>query len=107
VGLSCRSTAVGITCQPAGYTGELEHIRQLGLKGATVSIFPSGRDNLTPEDDTFWKAALDMKMCICVHQEFNRDDPRGGAVLRRPQQLDNRAGQLGEQAHLNYTPHGF
>ena len=74
---------------------ELEHIRKWGLKGAMLGIFPSGKGHPTPEDDTFWKAALDMQMPICVHQEFNREGPRGGALLRYPRQLDNRGGPAG------------
>ena len=79
---------------------ELEHIRTLGLKGAMLGIFPSGKGHPTPEDDTFWKAALDMQMPLCVHQEFNREGPRGGALLRYPRQLDNQAGRLGPLTDL-------
>jgi predicted TIM-barrel fold metal-dependent hydrolase len=79
---------------------ELEHIHKLGLKGAMLGIFPSGKGHPTPEDDTFWKVALDMQMPLCVHQEFNREGPRGGALLRYPRQLDNQAGRLGPLTDL-------
>jgi hypothetical protein len=36
---------------------ELEHIRALGLKGAMLGIFPSGKGHPTPEDDVFWQAS--------------------------------------------------
>jgi uncharacterized protein len=65
-----------------------------------LGIFPSGRGHPTPEDDAFWKAALDMQMPLCVHQEFNREGPRGGALLRYPRQLDNQAGRLGPLTDL-------
>ena len=65
-----------------------------------LGIFPSGKGHPTPEDDTFWKIALDMRMPLCVHQEFNRDGPRGGALLRYPRQLDNQAGRLGPLTDL-------
>lgn len=49
--------------------GELEHVNKLGLKGAMLGIFPSGKGHPTPQDDAFWQAALDMQMPLCVHQE--------------------------------------
>jgi predicted TIM-barrel fold metal-dependent hydrolase len=79
---------------------EMEHIRKGGLHGMALNSFPSGKGLPTPEDDTFWKEALDMQMPICVHQEFNRDGPRGGAVLRYPKQLDNKSGRLGPLTDL-------
>ncbi len=79
---------------------ELERIRKLGLPGIVLGSFPSGKGLPTPEDDTFWRAALDMRMPISVHQEFNRDGPRGGALLRYPRPLDNRTGRLGPLADL-------
>ncbi len=79
---------------------ELEHIRKIGLRGIALYCFPSGKGLPTPDDDTFWREALDMRMPICVHQEFNREGPRGGALLRYPKPLDNRAGRLGPLADL-------
>jgi predicted TIM-barrel fold metal-dependent hydrolase len=79
---------------------ELEHIRKIGLKGIALYCFPSGKGLPTPEDDTFWRAALEMQMPICVHQEFNREGPRGGALLRYPRPLDNRTGRLGPLTDL-------
>ena len=79
---------------------ELEHIARLGLKGIVMNAFPSGKGLPTPEDDTFWKAALDMRMPITVHQEFNREGPRGGALLRYPKPLDTKGGRLGPLTDL-------
>src|SRR5262249_15127741 len=79
---------------------ELEHIRSGGLRGIALNCFPSGKGQPTPEDDTFWQACLDMQMPISVHQEFNREGPRGGALLRYPRPLDNRTGRLGPLTDL-------
>jgi predicted TIM-barrel fold metal-dependent hydrolase len=79
---------------------EMEYIRKIGLKGIALYSFPSGKGLPTPEDDTFWKVALDMQMPICVHQELNRDGPRGGALLRYPRPLDNPTGRLGPLTDL-------
>lgn len=79
---------------------ELAHVRTIGLRGIALYSFPSGKGLPTPEDDVFWKAALDMQMPICVHQEFNREGPRGGALLRYPRPLDNRTGRLGPLTDL-------
>jgi predicted TIM-barrel fold metal-dependent hydrolase len=79
---------------------ELEHIRKIGLRGLALYCFPSGRGLPTPEDDAFWRAALDMQMPISVHQEFNREGPRGGPLLRYPRPLDNKAGRLGPLVDL-------
>ena len=46
---------------------EMEHIARIGLKGVHFTAFPSGRGYPTPEDDRFWKAALDMKMPLTTH----------------------------------------
>ena len=79
---------------------ELRHLRNIGIRGIALSCFPSGKGLPTPEDDTFWKEALDMQMPICVHQEFNREGPRGGPLLRYPKPLDNKSGRLGPLTDL-------
>jgi predicted TIM-barrel fold metal-dependent hydrolase len=79
---------------------EMEHIRKIGLPGIVLAAFPSGKGLPTPDDDTFWKAAQGMQMPITVHQEFNREGPRSGALLRYPKPLDNRTGRLGPLTDL-------
>jgi predicted TIM-barrel fold metal-dependent hydrolase len=79
---------------------EMEHIHKSGLKGIALYSFPSGKGLPTPEDDTFWRVALDMHMPICIHQELNREGPRGGPLLRYPKPLDNRTGRLGPLTDL-------
>jgi len=39
-------------------------------------VFPSGKSYPTPEDDTFWAAAIDMRMPLTVHVGFDRLGPR-------------------------------
>jgi predicted TIM-barrel fold metal-dependent hydrolase len=55
---------------------ELDHCAQLGLKGVTLGVFPSGKAFPTAEDDRFWSAAIDMKMPLTVHVGFDRLGPR-------------------------------
>lgn len=63
---------------------EMEHCAKMGLKGAHLGVFPSGRGYPSPEDDRFWAAALDMSMPIAAHEEFNRDAERRGPLLNYP-----------------------
>jgi predicted TIM-barrel fold metal-dependent hydrolase len=55
---------------------ELEHCATLGLKGVNLGVFPSGKSYPTAEDDTFWAAAVDMKMPLTVHVGYDRLGPR-------------------------------
>lgn len=68
---------------------ELEYIRKRSLPGVMLSCFPSGKGQPNPEDDTFWRAALDMQMPISIHQAFNREGKRGGPLLRYPRYPKN------------------
>ncbi len=85
---------------------EMQHIAKLGLKGVTLGIFPSGKGYPTPEDDVFWKAALDMKMPITVHIEFNRTGPRGGPLMKYAKELPGRE-RLGDNADLVFQVNRF
>jgi predicted TIM-barrel fold metal-dependent hydrolase len=55
---------------------ELHHCAKLGLKGAVLGVFPSGKSYPTPVDDRFWTTAIDMKMPLTVHVGFDRLGPR-------------------------------
>src|SRR5215813_8102379 len=55
---------------------ELSHCAELGLKGVTLGVFPSGKGYPTPEDERFWATAIDMKMPLTVHVSFDRQGPR-------------------------------
>jgi predicted TIM-barrel fold metal-dependent hydrolase len=46
---------------------EMEYCLKIGLKGINLHRFPSGKSYVTPEDDKFWGAALEMKVPICSH----------------------------------------
>jgi predicted TIM-barrel fold metal-dependent hydrolase len=46
---------------------ELEHCAKLGLKGVKLDRFPSGKPYPTPEDDQFWKAAVELRMPLTNH----------------------------------------
>ncbi len=46
---------------------EMEHIARIGLKGVQFIAYPSGKGYPTPEDDRFWKAAIEMKMPLTSH----------------------------------------
>jgi len=52
---------------------ELEHCAKIGLKGVTITAFPSGHGYPTPEDDRFWAASIDLQMALARH---------GGGQLR-------------------------
>jgi predicted TIM-barrel fold metal-dependent hydrolase len=55
---------------------ELQHCADLGFRGVMLSSFPNGKAYPLPEDDTFWEAALEMKMRLTVHVAFDRYGPR-------------------------------
>ena len=46
---------------------EMEHIARLGLKGVQFIAYPSGKGFPTPEDDRFWKLAIEMDMPLTSH----------------------------------------
>src|SRR5262249_45925220 len=56
---------------------ELEHCAQLGFKGVKLERYPSGKSYPTSEDDTFWKAALELKMPLTNHSDGNMGSGRG------------------------------
>jgi predicted TIM-barrel fold metal-dependent hydrolase len=46
---------------------EMEYCFRVGLKGVNLHRFPSGKSYVTPEDEKFWEAALEMNVPICSH----------------------------------------
>ncbi len=46
---------------------EMEHCAKIGLKGVKLDRFPSGKSYPTPEDDVFWKAAIELRMPLTNH----------------------------------------
>jgi predicted TIM-barrel fold metal-dependent hydrolase len=54
----------------------------------------------SPEDDRFWKHALDMKMPITIHVDFDRSGPRGGPLLNYPNETKALRGSVGPLGDL-------
>jgi uncharacterized protein len=77
---------------------EMQHCKELGLKGVLLGGLPNGKGYPTPEDDRFWAAALDLDMSVTAHVQLYRtgaraaqptfkypkEDPVIMARLRRP-----------------------
>jgi len=68
---------------------ELERCASLGFKGVVLGVFPSAKSHPTPEDDRFWEAAVESKMPVAVHVEFDRNGPRAGPLFRYPRTPDS------------------
>ena len=83
-----RDRLIGIGVLP--WTGasdaiaEMEHCASMGLKAVVLGRLPSGKGYPTPDDDEFWRAALDMDVPVTVHVEFNRDGTGGGPLFKYP-----------------------
>ncbi len=89
---------------------ELEHCAKLGFKGVMLSAFPNGMAYPLPEDDTFWKAAMEMNMPLTVHVTFERSGDRADQPLFRypdenPEILSKvKTGLVDEMARLGLRP---
>jgi predicted TIM-barrel fold metal-dependent hydrolase len=53
---------------------ELEYCARLGLKGAMLNAFPSGKSYPSAEDDRFYAAAIDLNMPLTVHVSMQLPD---------------------------------
>ncbi len=69
-----RDRLIGMAVLPnigaAEDIAEMERCKRMGLRGAWLSTFPSGKGFPTAEDDRFWAAALDLDMPLVVHTSF-------------------------------------
>jgi predicted TIM-barrel fold metal-dependent hydrolase len=65
---------------------ELEHCAKLGLKGIKLDKFPSGRGYPTPEDDSFWAAAIDLRMPLTNHSNGSMGAGRGEPAFKYDQE---------------------
>ena len=69
-----RDRLIGMAVLPdsgaAEDIAEMERCKRMGLKGAWLATFPSGKSVPTAEDDRFWAAALDLDMPLVVHTSF-------------------------------------
>lgn len=63
---------------------ELERCHQMGLGAILLGTFPNGSGVPKKEDDEFWSAAMDTQMAVTIHQELDRNGPRGGSLLEYP-----------------------
>ena len=63
---------------------ELEYCAKSGIKGIMLSSFPSGKGYPTPEDDRFWQLALDTKVAVTAHVNFNGRSGPYFQYKRRP-----------------------
>jgi predicted TIM-barrel fold metal-dependent hydrolase len=76
---------------------ELEYCAEVGLKGIILDAFPSGKGHPSPEDDTFWAAALDLHMPLTAHVAFRSPKTRNGPSFifkRNPGPLDHGGSDL-------------
>ena len=46
---------------------ELQRAKKEGYRGVAISAWPSGGDQLRPEDDPFWEAAAEVDMPVSIH----------------------------------------
>ena len=57
---------------------EMRRCKEMGLRSATLRLWPNGGDRYQPEDDRFFAASLDMDMKLSPHVNF------GGPVTIPP-----------------------
>jgi uncharacterized protein len=53
---------------------EMEYCAKANIKGVLLNTFPSGKLFPTPDDDRFYRAALDLNMPITVHVGLQRTE---------------------------------
>jgi len=64
---------------------EMEHCKNLRLRGVLLNTFPVGEGHPTPEDDRFWSAAIDLDMPVTVHTSMSRRaGVRGEYMIKYP-----------------------
>ncbi len=63
---------------------ELERCANLGFKGVVLSTFPNGKYYPLPEDDEFYRAALNLEMPVTVHVQIGARGARQGPVFKYP-----------------------
>jgi predicted TIM-barrel fold metal-dependent hydrolase len=64
---------------------EMEHCRNIGLKGVALGVFPSGKEYPSTDDDSFWAEALKIRMPLAIHVELVRSTgTRDGSLVHFP-----------------------
>jgi predicted TIM-barrel fold metal-dependent hydrolase len=51
---------------------ELERCKKIGAKGAIITVWPSGNDDLSQEDDKFFAVAQDLGMPVSIHTRLTK-----------------------------------
>ena len=46
---------------------ELHRVHGLGAKGCVIQCWPSAKDQISPEDDPFWAACVELGMPVAIH----------------------------------------
>jgi predicted TIM-barrel fold metal-dependent hydrolase len=69
---------------------ELRRCREMGARGCIITAWPTGADDLSPEDDAFFAAAAEMGMPVSIHIQIQRKrNPR--QVVEGPAAIGNMA----------------
>ena len=55
-----------------GMIDEAKRCREMGSRGVIISTWPSGKDDLSSDDDEFWAAVQDMGMPVSIHINIQR-----------------------------------
>ncbi len=51
---------------------EMTRCKEAGFRGVILSTWPSGEDDLSPQDDRFFAAAQDMQLPVSIHINIHR-----------------------------------
>ncbi len=69
---------------------EAQRCKEMGARGVIITTWPSGGDDLIPEDEPFFEAVSEMKMPVSIHISIQRKrSPR--AVIEGPAAIGNMA----------------
>ncbi len=85
---------------------ELKHCADIGLRGVSLNAFPGGKTYPTPDDDKFWKVAVDMDMPISVHVMFqfgSSGGRHGGPMFKYDKQWDREVFSAGKDILGRYA----
>jgi predicted TIM-barrel fold metal-dependent hydrolase len=65
---------------------EMAYCAKAGLRGINLHRFPNGKGYVTPEDDRFWAAALDLNIPVTSHTNggTTRLGPKSGPIFQYP-----------------------
>ena len=59
---------------------ELKRCREMGARGCILTSWPSGNDDLGPEDEPFFAAAQDLQMPVSIHINIQRKRTARGVI---------------------------